>query len=92
MNEIMVEEANEIVCQPFGEDLFSRFFAFVDASPKTIETYKRALRQMFRYFALNGISQPAREDMISFREELKSSGHKPTTIQTYLSASRVFFA
>ena len=73
------------------EDLFSRYISFLDASPKTIETYSKALRQMFGYFSLNGISQPTREDIIAFREELKASGHKPTTVSNYMAAVRLFF-
>ena len=72
-------------------DLFLRFVSYIDAQPKTIETYKKALRQLFNYFSLNGIRQPQREDIIAFREELKASGLKPSTIQNYITASRLFF-
>lgn len=72
-------------------DLFLRFVSYIDAQPKTIETYKKALRQLFNYLSLNGIHQPQREDIIAFREELKASGLKPSTIQNYITASRLFF-
>lgn len=72
-------------------DLFLRFVSYIDAQPKTIETYKKALRQLFNYLSLNGIQQPQREDIIAFREELKASGLKPSTIQNYITASRLFF-
>lgn len=72
-------------------DLFLRFVSYIDAQPKTIETYKKALRQLFNYLSLNGIRQPQREDIIAFREELKASGLKPSTIQNYITASRLFF-
>ena len=29
---------------------FDRFVSYLDASPKTVETYKKALRQFFNYF------------------------------------------
>ena len=72
-------------------DLYTRFVAFIDAKPKTTETYTRALRQLFSFFASSGITAPTREDIIAFREELKAAGRKPTTIQNYITATRLFF-
>jgi len=73
-------------------DLYARFLAYLDARPKTVETYTKALRQLFGYFSLRGIAQPRREDLIAFREELKASGRKPATVQAYITAARLFFA
>ena len=72
-------------------DLYSRYIAYLDASPKTVETYTQALRQLFSYLSLNGITQPGREDLLAFRDDLKASGHKPTTVQNYITATRLFF-
>lgn len=72
-------------------DLYARFISFLDASPKTIETYSRALKQLFSYFTLTGIKHPQREDIIAFKEDLKASGHKPTTVQNYITAAKLFF-
>ena len=70
---------------------FDRFVSYLDASPKTVETYKKALRQFFNYLALHGIRQPQREDVLAFRDDLKTSGLKPTTVQNYITATRIFF-
>lgn len=92
MNEIQVVQANGIVAQGIvGADLFEQFIRYLDASPKTVETYTKALRQLFNYLSLNGIRQPQREDIVAFREDLKASGHKPTTVQNYMVAVRLFF-
>ena len=93
MNELqIVQGKGEIVVQQtVGAEFFTRFLAYLDAAPKTIETYTRALRQLSNYFSLNGIRQPQREDIVAFREELKSSGHKPTTVQNYITATKLFF-
>ena len=56
-----------------------------------METYTKALRQLALYLQLNGISRPTREDILAYRDELKASGHKPTTIQNYITAARLFF-
>lgn len=74
-----------------GADLYARFIAFIDAAPKTVETYSRALKQLFSYFSLTGITHPQREDIIAFKEDLKASGHKPTTVQSYITAAKLFF-
>jgi integrase/recombinase XerC len=76
--------------QDIIEALPARFIAYLDAKPKTIQTYARALRQLFRYFAARGITRPRREDLLAFRDWLQA-GHKPATIQSYISAARLFF-
>lgn len=94
MNEVTVlnNTAVDSLTKAGIDSLFNRFIAFLDASPKTIDTYKKALRQLFKYFGLYGISQPTREDIIAFRDELKASGHKATTVQSYITAARLFFS
>ena len=93
MNAIIATQSGSIVeQQEIGAELFTRFIVYLDTTPKTIETYTKALRQLFSYFSLNGIRQPQREDIIAFREELKASGHKPTTIQNYITATKIFFS
>ncbi len=70
---------------------FDRFISYLDASPKTIETYTKALRQFFNYIGVHGIRKPQREDVLAFRDDLKASGLKPTTVQNYITATRIFF-
>ncbi len=77
-NLTVLQKENTSACQEVGTELFDRFLAYLDASPKTIETYTRSLRQLFHYFVLNNIKQPRREDILAFRENLTASGHKPT--------------
>ena len=83
-----VQSGNIIERQEVGAELFNRFIAYLDTTPKTIETYTKALRQLFSYFSLNGIRQPQREDIIAFREKLKASGHKPTTDRESYTGTR----
>lgn len=72
-------------------DTFERFISYLDASQKTIETYTKALRQFFNYIGVHGIRKPQREDVLAFRDDLKASGLKPTTVQNYITATRIFF-
>jgi integrase/recombinase XerC len=94
MNALTVQATNSIIVATpaISEELLSRFIAYLDTSPKTIETYKKALKQAVAYFSLNGISKPTREDVIAFRDELKASGKKPTTVQNYITACKLFFS
>ena len=93
MNELQVIDtrADIVAQQTIDITLFERFIAYLDSSQKTIETYTKAIRQLFNYFSLNGITRPTREDIIAFRDELKASGHKPTTVQNYITATKLFF-
>lgn len=75
----------------FSADFFQRFIKFLDASPKTIATYTKAIKQLALYFSEAGVVEPKREDILNFREELNRKGCKPTTIQNYITATRIFF-
>jgi integrase/recombinase XerC len=71
-------------------ELFDRYERQLDAEPKTIATYSRALKQLKVYFAEHGITEPNRQNIMDFRDSLKVN-HKPTTVQAYLIAARLFF-
>ena len=91
MEDIIIQGNTAIVTQrAITIDLFTSFIEYLDACPKTVETYTRAIRQFFKYVQEKGISQPTREDIIAYREYLKGS-HKPTTVQNYIVAVRLFF-
>ena len=61
MNEIIRAEQAELTAQQgLTADLYTRFVAFIDAKPKTVETYTKALKQLFTFFGANGISNPRR--------------------------------
>lgn len=91
MQALTIRDPAQLTPQAISSELFTRWTAYIDAKPKTIETYTRAIRQFAKYAAEHGITQPRREDVIAFREELKASGHKPTTVQNYITAVRLFF-
>ena len=90
MNELATTNNRDLVLRSFNDDLYSRYIAFIDAKPKTIETYTRALRQFFKYRQQYGITNPTREDVIAYREHLKETC-KPSTVQNYIIALRQFF-
>ena len=92
MSELIRTEQAELTSQQgLDEEMYRRFVAFIDAKPKTIETYTKALRKFFSFLGEHNINRPSREDIIAYREELKATNHKPTTIQIYITATRLFF-
>lgn len=87
MKEILTQTTG---IQPITGDLFVRWVNYLDVAPKTVETYTKAVRQFWRYIRTNNIEHPTRETIISYRDKLKEA-HKPTTVQSYLAAVRLFF-
>ncbi len=90
MGAIVLADNNEIVSQAITPDLYSSFLKYLDTSERTVETYTKALHQFSNWLETNGISQPTRNDIIRYRDELKAS-HKPATVQNYIVAVRLFF-
>lgn len=91
MDELVLFGSDQtIVRQALSEDIFSRWVSYIDASAKTVETYSKAIKQFFVYLWNSGIKQPKRDDIVSYRDFLKKN-HKPTTVQSYLAAVKLFF-
>lgn len=90
MNELTVMNKAELRARELNGELFNRWISYIDASPKTIDTYRKAIKQFFIYLQENGIRQPQREDIVAYREYLKED-RKPTTVQSYLAAVKLFF-
>ena len=74
----------------FTEELPRRWIEFIDAKPKTIETYNRAIKQFMLYLSEHGIDQPRREDILAYRDSLRES-HRASTVQSYIMAVKQFF-
>ncbi len=77
--------------QPAFAGLPERYIAYLDASQQTVRTYSTGIKQFVAYLQDNDIPEPVRETVIAFREHLRATGHKPTTIQNYITAIRLFF-
>lgn len=91
MNELQTTQSTDLTSHiVLNEGLYSRWTSYIDAMPKTVETYTRAIKQFYTYMHSNGIDQPQREDVIAYRDYLKQE-HKPTTVQSYLAAVKLFF-
>lgn len=76
--------------QTISDFLYRQFVSYLDASPKTIETYSKNLRPFFGWLQDRGINRPTTEDIKTYRDEIKAQ-HKPSTVQAYIFIVRRFF-
>ena len=90
MTQELIIAENKAVATGGLNSWLDRFFMFIDVKQKSADTYKKATKQFIKFISENGISEPTRETIISWREYLRDS-HKPTTIQLYLTAIKLFF-
>ena len=71
-------------------DAYRDYIAFLDATPRTVQTYTGNIRQFVKWTQQNGIQRPTRQDVIAYRDELRERC-KPSTVQGYITALRLFF-
>ena len=90
MNELTTAKTTAPASYNFNNEMFTSWINYIDATPKTIESYTKSVRQFFYYLQDNGIKQPTRADIIAFKENIASL-HKPTTASSYLMAVKQFF-
>ena len=91
MNDIITINADtSIQTTGINEALFERWIKYIDGTPKTVQTYTRAIRQFMNYLQAHGISNPCREDVIAFRDTL-AADHKANTVNLYLMSVKQFF-
>lgn len=72
-------------------NLYARFVAYVDASPKTVATYKQNLKPFISYLQERGITAPTRDTVRAYRDHLQADGKKPATVKSYMAVVKVFF-
>lgn len=92
MNDISVIDNSQIIAQqPLNQDMYESYVRYLDASENTVNTYRKAVKQFMVYAAANNISRPTRDDVVAWKEYLKETGHKPTTVQNYITGVKLFF-
>lgn len=86
----ILENKQQLAEQGFTAELFDRWTAYLDAAPKTLETYTRNIRPFAYFLKVNGITNPTRDDVISYRDQIKAK-YKPSTVQAYTMAVKLFY-
>lgn len=89
MNDLTVRDTAHLQTADISQAMQS-WTLFIEGTPKTVETYSRAIRQFYKWAVANSITQPTKEDIRAYRDELKID-HKPSTVTNYIMALKQFF-
>lgn len=73
-----------------SEELITAFLDYADVKPNSETAYLKALKPLFRYLIAHGITEPTREDIKAYRQELLET-KKETTVNLYMTTARLFF-
>ena len=91
MNTLSVVNTGAITtAQAVSDVLYTKFISYLDAKPKTVETYTKSLRAFFVWMQEHGITHPTFEDVKAYRDNLLQQ-FKPSTVQAYIFIVRRFF-
>lgn len=95
MDGLTVAKSNAVAeREALSANVFNRWISFVDASPRTVDTYSKNIRRFFVYLSENGLrltrEDVTRETIVAYRDYLKGA-YKPTTVQSYMAAVKLFF-
>ncbi len=71
--------------------IIDRFLLAHDIKPKSKETYRRALRQFFKYLDDQAITRPTRESLIAYKAYLINKNLSAYTVSAYIIATRKLF-
>lgn len=88
---IIKASSAQVTTEKFGENLIERFAKFAGVSESSRQTYTKCLRQLFRYFEENSITNPTRENLVDWLAVLTAERKSASTIQLYLTSAKIFF-
>lgn len=89
MNDIVLQGQQQL--ERVGEDIGRQFLAAQDISPKSRETYHRAMRRFFAYLKDNQVNHIDRQDILNYKHQLQEEGLSAYTVSAYITAVRRFF-
>ena len=91
MNELAIVPQTSI--EKRLDSLIDAFLSSQDVRENTKEVYRKQLKQFMGWMQEQGIAEPTREDILAYRESLKTRTRKlsASSIKGYLVAVRVFF-
>ena len=92
MKVMTVESSAALVANtPFSSAIVADWIAFCDVQNPTQKTYDKAAQNFVGYLKSNGIAQPKREDVISYREWLLAGNYKVSSVRLYMTICKKFF-
>jgi integrase/recombinase XerC/integrase/recombinase XerD len=89
----LVEHTQAVVQLPFShfELLLEQFIAAQDITQTSRVSYRNALKQFFVWLSRSSYSNPTRETILAYKENLDLKGLRPFTRSAYLVVVRKFF-
>lgn len=87
---VLLETKGRCPEQQIDSSLAEKFLRYLGVSTSSAQLYKKGLAIFFSYLYEHGIRYPCREDILAFRETLRSR-YKAATVQAYIVAVRRFF-
>ena len=91
-NAILKTEYTAVLEQFNVTDYFHDYVNWIDRPGKTTRTYLTNLKQFAAWLSDNRITQPTRQDILSYRQYLEEDkGCKPATVKAYLQTVKAFF-
>lgn len=91
MKEVTVIENRSVMALDYKlEDFLERFIISLDIKDKSKDTYRKALRQFFKFMFTNNLSNLTREDILKYKAYL-TENYSSYTVSAYLVAVKKFF-
>jgi site-specific recombinase XerD len=75
MKELAVRQQAGIVTSSL-EEVTERFISSLDVKRNSRYTYRRALRQFTEWISEKGITNPEREDILSYKRDLEARSYR----------------
>ena len=86
-----IRAAETMPAEILQQSIIDAFISYVDRGDKTTRTYRTNLRQFVKWTEAHETLEPARADIIAYRDDLARL-HKPNTVKQYLQSVRQFYA
>lgn len=75
-----------------NETTVSRWIDSLDTATRTKDTYRKNISYFLSWLEAHSIIRPTRENIMAYRDFVRYSGLKPSTIQSYITTVRIFFS
>lgn len=89
---VQVNKTAIVAVEHFSDTTIDKFIASRHCSPNTAKTYRNAIRQLLKFFALNQIAEPMTADVDNFINTLREGNKSDSTIRLYTTTTKLFFA
>lgn len=86
-----VKVSDRLAKKPEIESFIEDFLRAQDVSPSSRESYRKGLKRFLEWLKGQGVTNPSRETILSYKESLINEGLSSFSISAYIVAVRKFF-